>query len=212
MNPGMPHLLLFAETGLEQQPGGWRFVLRTVEGTKQFEAADVESEVFGERLDLLTLVRALESLDQPSHVTLIGCTNYIRQGIHFGMPEWRMNDWLWEWFGHMVPVKNADLWQRLDRLMSFHRVECRMRRLDGAHPARTMPNYLAPREVSKSRFRAAVKSISVKAWNRLPLAIRQRATAAEKKLGDFAFGMAKTMRNLLGNLLPSRTWELGIGK
>lgn len=211
MNPGMPHLLLFAETGLGQQPGGWRFVLRTVEGAKHFEAADVESDVFGERLDLLTLVRALESLDQPSRVTLIGCTNYIRQGIHFGMPEWRMNDWLWEWFGQMVPVKNADLWQRLDRLMSFHRVECRMRRLDGAHPARAMPNYLAPREVSTSRFRIAIKSLSVKVWNRLPLAIRRRATATEKQLGDLAFTVAKAVRNLLSHLSLGRTWRLEIG-
>jgi ribonuclease HI len=181
MNPGMPQFLLFAETGPGPVSGAWRFILRAIDGVKHFEAADVEADVFGERLDLLTLVRALESLDQPSRVTLIGCSNYIRQGIQFGMPDWRMNDWNWEWFGQMVPVKNADLWQRLDRLMAFHQVECRLRRIDGPHPGRAMPNYLAPREVAVNRFRAAAQAWSAKAWNWLPLAARHRVMISERK-------------------------------
>jgi ribonuclease HI len=218
MNPGMPQFLLFAETGpvqysdpgkgnrhvLPERPkgccaqnvpvtfsGAWRFVLRSVEGVKHFEAADVETEVFGERLDLLTLVRALESLDQPSRVTLIGCTNYIRQGIQFGMPEWRTNDWLWEWFGQMVPVKNADLWQRLDRLMAFHQVECWLRRIDGGHLVRAMPNYLAPRAVPENRFRAVVKAWSARAWDRLPAAVRETAIEMERKIRNFASILAE---------------------
>ncbi len=178
MNSAMPHFLLYAETGIA---GAWRFVLRTFDGVKHFEAADVELDVYGERLDLLTLIRALESLDQPSRVTLIRSSNPIRQGIQFGMPEWRSNNWHWEWFGQMVPVKNADLWQRLDRLMAFHRVECRVRRLDGAHPVPAMPNYSAPRAVSENRFHAAVKAWSAKAWNRLSPAVRHGAIEMERK-------------------------------
>jgi ribonuclease HI len=227
MNPGMPQLLLFAETGpsagkgnsriLPEKPegccarnlpvlfseaaGAWRFVLRSVEGTKYFEAADVETDVFGDRLDLLTLVRALESLDQPSLVTLIGCTNYIRQGIQFGMPEWRSNDWQWEWFGQLVPVKNADLWRRLDRLMSFHRVECRQRRIDAAHAARAMPQYLASREVPANRYRTAVRAWSAKAWNRLPSAVREKTIDVERKLRDIVSAFA-------GYCLPRRSLEM----
>jgi ribonuclease HI len=253
MNPGMPHFLLFAETGLVEpgkggqtphmkQPigrlaipvlkkgdrhilpgrptrgwaqnepvpfsGAWRFVLRTVDGIKHFEAADIESEVVGERLDLLTLVRALESLDQPSRVTLVGSSNYIRQGIQYGMPEWRMSDWQWEWFGQLVPVKNADLWQRLDRLMAFHQVECRLRRTDGAHPSRAMPNYIAPREMSASHFQAVLKKLSEKAWDRLPLAIRRSTVEMERKFRDFAIASAKAMRNLFGRFLQRRRWGL----
>jgi ribonuclease HI len=211
MNPGMPQFLLFTETGPGPVSGAWRFILRAVDGVKHFEAADVEADVFGERLDLLTLVRALESLDQPSRVTLIGCSNYLRQGIQFGMPDWRMNDWNWEWFGQMVPVKNADLWQRLDRLMSFHQVECRLRRIDGAHPARAMPNYLAPRKVAANRFHAAVKAWSAKAWNWMPAAVRQRTVEIKKKLREFALACTKALRNPLVYLIQGWTWGLGIG-
>jgi ribonuclease HI len=196
MNLAKPHFLLFAETGLDEQPGGWRFILRTAEGRRCFVAADVETDVFGERLELLTLIRALESLDQPSRVTLVGSTNYLRQGIQYGMPQWRTEDWLWEWFGQMVPVKNADLWQRLDRLMAFHQVECRQRRIDGAHQAATMPNYLAPRGVSGIRLPVAMKALSARAWNRLPLGFRRRMVACEGKLRQFALAPLQAMRTL----------------
>jgi ribonuclease HI len=198
MNSGMPHFLLFAETG-GHHPGGWRFVLRTVEGGKHFEAADVETEIFGDRLDLLTLVRALESLDQPSRVTLVGCSNYIRQGLQYGMSEWRANDWLWEWFGHMVRVKNADLWQRLDRLMAFHQVECQRRRIDGGHPEMATPKYLAPREVSENRGQrigAAAKVLCMTAWYHLPVGFRQRIVACEKTLRQFASASMQAVRTL----------------
>jgi ribonuclease HI len=228
MNPGMPHLLLFAETSAgsgngssrkgnrpilldkpegdlapntESFSGAWRFIVWSIEGEKQFEAADVEAEVFGERLDLLTLVRALESLDQPSRVSLIGCSNYIRQGIQFGMSEWRANDWLWEWFGQMVPVKNADLWRRLDRLMAFHQVECQLRRIDVAHAEATKPNYLAPRGNSANRLPLVIRSWTAKAWNRLPATVRQSMVEMERKLRD-------CISVLGGYCLPRRTLEM----
>jgi ribonuclease HI len=226
MNPGMPHFVLFAETGLSlvsgnnsldddrasmvfasgsnqhlpfaQSKGAWRFVLRSVDGAKYFEAADVETDVIGERLELLTLVRALESLDQPSQVTLMGSSNYLRQGIQFGMPEWRTNDWLWEWFGQMVPVKNADLWQRLDRLMAFHQVECRIRRTDAAHPALPMPNYATPRDVPTNAILAVAKAWSVRTWDWMPMGVRKRIRAYEGKLRQIATASIKavlTLRN-----------------
>ena len=97
---------------------------------QRFEATDSEPDLPSERLDLLTVVRALESLDQPSQVTLVECSDYIWKGVRYGLPEWRTNGWRWEFFGQMVPVKNSDLWQRLDRALRFHNVECRRRRFD----------------------------------------------------------------------------------
>jgi ribonuclease HI len=113
--------------------GHWRFVLRPTDGSSGVEVADVEPDVWGERLDLLTVVRALESLDQPSRVTLIGCTRYVEQGIQYGLEEWRANGWRWESFGQMVPVRDVDLWQRMDRILQFHRVQCGQRRFDSGH-------------------------------------------------------------------------------
>ena len=133
MNVPTPHYLLFSEADRRDQSGRWRFALCSADGTVEYEAADVEPEVRGERLDLLTVVRALESLDEPAEVTLVGCSPYVRQGLRYGLPQWRENGWRWEYFGQMVPVKNGDLWQRLDHALRFHQIECRYRRFDCPH-------------------------------------------------------------------------------
>jgi ribonuclease HI len=125
MNASTPQYILFLESSRSHDSGQWRFSLRTPDGAEQLVADDIEPETRGERLDLLTVVRALEALDQPSHVTLVGCSRYVRNGLQYGLPEWRSNGWRWEFFGQMMPVKNGDLWQRLDRALRFHQVECR---------------------------------------------------------------------------------------
>jgi ribonuclease HI len=125
--------LLVLEANCRRESGQWRFSLRNNDGSRGFEATDVEPNVRGDRLDLLTVVRALESLDQPSRVTLLGCSQYVWQGMHYGLAEWRENGWCWEFFGQMVPVKNGDLWQRLDRALQYHDVQCRQRRFDAPH-------------------------------------------------------------------------------
>jgi ribonuclease HI len=133
MNNPRPHYMLVAETRRNEGAGSWRFALRPADGSAGVEVADVEPDVWGERLELLTVVRALESLDQPSRVTLVGCTRYVEQGILYGLVEWQENDWRWEYFGQMTPVRDADLWQRMDRALDFHRVECGRRRFDAGH-------------------------------------------------------------------------------
>jgi ribonuclease HI len=133
MNDRIPHYVLISKASRDKGTGQWRFVLRHPDGSVALEVQDVEPDAWGERLDLLTVVRALESLDQPSHVTLIGCTRYVEQGIQFGLSDWRETQWRWECFGEMVPVRDADLWQRMDRTLQFHKVECGQRRFDTGH-------------------------------------------------------------------------------
>jgi len=134
MNVSIPGYLLFSQASRNDDSGHWRFVLQSTDGVRQLEAEDDEPEVRGERLALLTVVRALEALDQPSQVTLVGCNPYVQRGVEYGLPEWRDNGWRWEFFGQMVPVKNGDLWQRMDRALRFHRVDYRSR-IDGSHQA-----------------------------------------------------------------------------
>jgi hypothetical protein len=136
-----PHYLLKTEAGREAGSGRWRFVLRPLDGSPEIEAADVEPDVWGERLDLLTVVRALESLDQPSWVTLVGCTRYVEQGVVFGIAEWKESGWRWECFGQMTPVRDIDLWQRMDRILRFHRVDCGRRRFDAGHALLDGPHW-----------------------------------------------------------------------
>jgi ribonuclease HI len=104
--------------------GQWRFVLSAVDGTVLMDEGDTEPEDRGERLELLSVLRGLEALDQPSHVTVFTSSRYVRRGLAYGIGQWRRNGWTWEHFGEMVPIKNRDLWQRLDNAMRIHHVEC----------------------------------------------------------------------------------------
>jgi ribonuclease HI len=125
----LPRFLLFAESELEsfrdQVLGRWRFVLQTVGSTDRFDATDWEPDVTLQRLELLTVIRGLEELDQPSAVTILTPSDYVLRGVHFGLKEWRQTDWTWERFGDMVPITNDDLWRRFDRAAQIHRIACR---------------------------------------------------------------------------------------
>ncbi|MBS0210724.1 MAG: hypothetical protein JSS27_17410 [Planctomycetes bacterium] len=133
MNPPEPHFLLLADVSRRNQRDEWSFVLHAADGTAMQTAQELEPDQHGERLELLSVIRGLEALDQPSRVTLVTRSKYVRRGIAYGLDEWRANDWTWECYGEMVPVKNRDLWQRLDRAMAFHQIELRTSRVDTAH-------------------------------------------------------------------------------
>ena len=120
MTATAPHFLLFTRAGRKGDEGEWRFVLQTADGSERFEAADGENAACGDRLELLAVVRGLEALDQPSCVTLVSESRYVQRGLNYGLSEWRDSDWTWERYGQMVPVKNSDLWKRLDRALRFH--------------------------------------------------------------------------------------------
>jgi ribonuclease HI len=126
-------------------------VLRSSDGRERLVADDVEPDARGERLELLTVVRGLEALGQPSRVTVMTPSAYVREGIRYGLPDWRDNGWCWESFGQMIPVKDRDLWQRVDRALTFHRVDCRHLRLDGPHRAGLGPHH-PPGAASKRHF------------------------------------------------------------
>ena len=142
MSVPTPHFLLYSAAKTQtstaaakyagcRQQGQWEFVLESADGSARFEAADQEDQVAGQRLELLAVVRGLEALDQPSCVTLVTSSDYVRRGLRFGIPQWRESGWRWEFFGRMVPVRNADLWRRVDRALQIHRVSCRTLRFDG---------------------------------------------------------------------------------
>ena len=137
-----PHFLLFSDADTSTQRDSrarWRFRLEALDGTAELEADDAEPELETDRLALLAVVRGLEALDQPSRVTLVTSSRYVARGLRFGLEEWRQNRWQWERFGRLAPVKNGDLWQRVDRALGFHQVECRTWRFDAAHTGHRVP-------------------------------------------------------------------------
>jgi ribonuclease HI len=133
MNTTAPHYLLFTEAKRVSEPsvgGRWRFILEQIGCAARIEEADLEPGVTGERLQLLAVVRGLEALEQESRVTLITSSKYVGRGIRRGLTQWRRNDWKWERFGILTLIKNHDLWQRIDRAMQFHHINCRVWQFD----------------------------------------------------------------------------------
>ena len=192
-----PHFLLYSEVARQADEANWRFVLESVDGADKLEAAAAEPDVQGERLELLAVVRGLEALDQPSLVTLVTASKYVSRGFRFGLEEWRANGWQWERFGEMVPIKNLDLWQRVDRSLRFHRVEWGGPRLHGAHAAQTVVaakplrttfahekahNPIRIQRLRPYRWRRRMAKLR-RAWHEMRRAIRTRLFAS--KTGTF---------------------------
>jgi ribonuclease HI len=164
MSVATPHFLLYAEAATSADSaacdvGRWRFVLRLPSGETSLEAADDENDATPERLELLAVVRGLESLSQPSRVTLLSGSRSIRRGLEHGLSQWRENDWQWERYGRLTPVKNSDLWQRLDRLLEYHAIECRPVRLDKADDLAAPPPRQRP--VGTLRRRAGGRTFRI---------------------------------------------------
>ena len=178
MSVPAPHFLLLADTRRRNEQDEWRFVLTAADGSATLEANEIESEHQGERLELLSVVRGLEALEQPSRVTLVTPSRYVRRGSASGLEEWRSNDWQWESFGEMVPVKNRDLWQRLDHAMSFHRLELRTWRIDAPHnktePAAAPQKSVAPPAIAPPIIETPIEPT--------PLPTTVRAEPARRRL------------------------------
>jgi ribonuclease HI len=124
MQASHPHFLLFSEGTLDNNQPGWKFDLQSIGGDQRFSAADIEYETRASRMELLAVVRGLEALGQPSRVTLLTRSRYVRRGIRRELGLWRDRRWRWERFGNVVPIRDHDLWQRVDRALQYHQVEC----------------------------------------------------------------------------------------
>lgn len=125
----LPQYLLITEVNPsddEFQGGHWRFLLQRTGSRERLDADGEESGIGGERLQLLAVVRGLEAIPEPARVTLLTSSRHIGRGVRVGLAEWKESNWRWERFGEMAPVKNCDLWQRIDKAMQIHSVECRI--------------------------------------------------------------------------------------
>jgi len=120
-----PHYLLYCEALCVAGTARWRFVLRPFGREVFFAAADSEPATEVHRLELLAVVRGLEALDQPSHVTLVTRSSAIRQVIcqtlysEAGLPKHRQPA------ENLANLRDHDLWKRVERALEFHEIECR---------------------------------------------------------------------------------------
>lgn len=127
MDAAWPNRLLLVDGFESARHGGgtWRFVLHHTDGGEVLAASDYEPDASPERLELLALVRGLEAINEPSRVTVLTDSPRLRWGLTRGLGAWRANRWRYERFGRVVPVRDADLWRRVDHALRFHKVRCR---------------------------------------------------------------------------------------
>lgn len=101
-------------------PGGWGALLRY--GDTERELAGGESDTTNNRMELMAAIVALEALSTPCEVTLHTDSQYVQKGVGEWMPNWIRRGWK---TAAGQPVKNQDLWERLDRAAAKHKVHWR---------------------------------------------------------------------------------------
>ena len=120
-----PLVNLFTDGGCSGNPGpgGWAYILRHVASGKEKEQCGGEKDTTNNRMELLAVIRGLESLKKPCRVELFTDSVYVGKGLSEWLPKWKLNGWRRGRTKDSKPVKNQDLWRRLDELIQAHRVK-----------------------------------------------------------------------------------------
>ena len=119
-------------------PGGWGVVLRW-KGTEK-EMSGGERETTNNRMEMMAAIKALESLKRTVPVDLYTDSTYVRDGITKWLPGWKSNGWR---TAAKKPVKNQDLWQRLEAAIQDHDVKWHWVKGHAGHPENERADELA---------------------------------------------------------------------
>ena len=125
-------------------PGGWGAVLR-FNGTEK-ELYGGEAQTTNNRMELLAAINALALLKRPCRVRLTTDSKYVLQGITEWLAGWKRKHWK---NAARQPVKNQDLWQELDRLVTPHQIDWQWVRGHTGHPENERADQLANRAIDE---------------------------------------------------------------
>ncbi len=127
-------------------PGGWGALLRFRGHERELSGA--EPHTTNNRMELMAAIAALEALSRRCRVRLTTDSRYLCSGIQEWLPRWRARGWK---TAARTAVKNADLWQRLDRAAARHDVEWCWTRGHSGHPENERADALARRAIEALR-------------------------------------------------------------
>jgi ribonuclease HI len=119
-------------------PGGWGALLTAGEHVKELSGA--EALTTNNRMELTAVIRALEALKRPSQLRIFTDSEYVRRGITEWVRSWKARGWK---TADRKPVKNQDLWERLDALAAAHEIEWRWVRGHSGIPGNERVDQLA---------------------------------------------------------------------
>ncbi len=127
-------------------PGGWGAVLQFGEHEK--EIYGYEAETTNNRMELMAAISALEMLSRSCEIELTTDSQYVRQGILEWMDGWKKRGWK---TAARKPVKNKDLWQRLDAAVQSHNINWHWIKGHSGHPGNERADDLANRAMDEKK-------------------------------------------------------------
>lgn len=98
--------------------GGWGVLMRWKDIEKELSGA--EKGTTNNRMEMTAVIEALQALKRPCNITLYTDSKYVMNGINEWLPNWKKNNWRTS--NKKTQVKNVDLWQKLDELISKHEI------------------------------------------------------------------------------------------
>lgn len=125
-------------------PGGWGALLRYKGREKLLSGG--EAHTTNNRMEMMAAIQALESLRRPCKVRVTTDSQYLHKGITEWLARWKRSGWK---TADKKPVKNADLWQRLDQALAGHKVEWHWVRGHSGHPENERADQLATQAIDK---------------------------------------------------------------
>ncbi len=135
-----PHVSVYTDGACSGNPGpgGWGAIL--VFGDHEKELKGGEPHTTNNRMELMAAISALEALKRPCLVDLYTDSQYVRDGIMAWINKWKANGWR---TADKKPVKNVDLWQRLDEALKRHTMRWHWVRGHSGHPMNERADQLA---------------------------------------------------------------------
>ena len=125
-------------------PGGWGAILR-YKGVEK-ELSGGESDTTNNRMELIAAIAALEALKKPSRVRLFTDSQYVHNGIRTWIHDWKKRGWK---TADKKPVKNIDLWKRLEAALETHDIEWHWIRGHSGHPENERADALARKAIKR---------------------------------------------------------------
>jgi ribonuclease HI len=134
--PDLPFVQLFSDGACRGNPGpgGWAYILRHPATGTEKEGAGGEPHTTNNRMELMAVIAGLEALQRRSRVDVVTDSKYVAQGCAEWLAGWKRNGWRRREGKNWKPVKNQELWQRLDGLLAEHEVTFRWIRGHAGHP------------------------------------------------------------------------------
>lgn len=143
----MPAIEVFTDGACSGNPGagGWGVILRYGEIEKELSGG--AENTTNNRMELTAVIEALKALKKECDITIYTDSRYVMDGVQEWMPNWKLNGW--KTTNKKSPVKNVELWQILDSLLSKHKIKWVWVKGHNGHPENERVDKLARDEAKK---------------------------------------------------------------